>query len=529
MSAADAAAVSAPQGQSKRLPAAFIPLALTYLAVAVNATIANIALPSISTSLNADNADLAWIVNATPLASAAVILFAGGLGDRAGRKKILMFGIALFMVSALLSIFVDSPNQLIALRALSGIGSAFAMPAALAMVFDVVARPARPTAVGIMSATQALGSLLGPLLGGIVLLAFWWGAAFLVVLPFLAIAMAMGVWLLPKDVKHEDADKQPLDLPAAGLTALAGIGLMFAVIEGSSPNGSPTIWVSALVIGILSAGALIWWESRCENPMIDLKIVSKRQFSMPTGGIFLVNFVLGGVMFVTTQYTQLVLGYSPFMAGVFLLPALIVWGVTATLSGRLAKKFGNRQVIATGFVLSAAGLVIIATSGVQPMIPLLLLGLGLVGFMGVGPAQLTHMSISSFPAERRTVGSALNSLTLRFGLAFGVAGFASVLGIMYESHIGDAVAGLTSSEAASASNSLGGAVRVANGLTGSASTALLDAARAAYVSGFSLALICAAVLLVIAAALMALLLPRTVEDDLTEDEHLKEIATQEEL
>ena len=492
----------------QRLGMAFVPLALAYLAVAINMTVANIALPSISTSLNADNSDLAWIVNATPLASAAVILFAGGIGDRSGRKKILIFGIALFAASAILSAVVTSPGQLIAVRAVSGVATAFVMPAALALVFDVVAKPSRPTAVGIMSATQALGSMLGPLLGGLVLLAFWWGAAFLVVVPFLLVALAMSIWLLPKDVRDSDSPKVPLDLPASILTALAGAALIFAVIEGSGRGTvSPSVWIGAAVVGVLAIVALIWWERRCENPLIDLEICRRRTFSIPIAAIFIVNFVLGGVMFMSTQYTQLVLGFSPFMAGLFLLPALVIWAATATLSGRLARTFGNRPVLAVGFVLGAVGLVIVGLSGANPNIAVLLIGMGLVGFIGVGPAQLTHTAISSFPDERRTVGSALNSLAIRFGLAFGVAVFAGILGAIYQGDVQSALSGLTSAQVDSVLNSLGGAVKVAEQLQGSAGEALLVSAREAFATGFGVTLFAAAGLLVLAAIVTSIFLP----------------------
>ena len=280
------------------------------------------------------------------------------------------------------------------------------------------------------------------------------------------------------------------------------------MIEGSGRGTvSPSVWIGAAVVGVLAIVALIWWERRCENPLIDLEICRRRTFSIPIAAIFIVNFVLGGVMFMSTQYTQLVLGFSPFMAGLFLLPALVIWAATATLSGRLARTFGNRPVLAVGFVLGAVGLVIVGLSGANPNIAGLLIGMGLVGFIGVGPAQLTHTAISSFPDERRTVGSALNSLAIRFGLAFGVAVFAGILGAIYQGDVQSALSGLTSAQVDSVLNSLGGAVKVADQLQGSAGEALLVSAREAFATGFGVTLFAAAGLLVLAAIVTSIFLP----------------------
>ena len=477
-----------------RLPLAVLPLALTYLAVALNMTIASVALPTISTQFQASAEQLAWIVNATPMVSAAFILFAGAWSDRIGRKRMLIIGNVIFLVSAILSGMTDSVQTLILLRALTGLGSAMAMPAAMALTFDVTRGTSQRTAVGIMGGTQAIGALLGPLLGGAALVTFGWHAAFWSVAPMLALALVLNIVLLPRD---QPAQRRPLDSVGSALTAVSGVAFLYAAVSAAS---SPDMWIwVAVAIGILCALALVWWERRVDYPLFVPEIVRRRTFLVPTLVVFMVQFTLGGLLFLNTQYVQLVLGFSALSAGLFLMPALLMWTASASTAGITAKRFGARNVTAVSLVITAVGLVLTSIGGRNPVYPVLILGLVLTGVMGVAPALMTHTSVANYPEERRSVGSAINSMAVRFGLAFGVAGYGTMLAIRYQDRIASALGGLSVQDRSDAAESLGGAINVADR---SDVAGLADAARDAYVSGFQLVLVVAALVLVLLAVVV---------------------------
>lgn len=489
--------------RSARLPLPVLPLALTYLAVALNMTIASVALPTISTQFQATADQLAWIVNATPMTSAAFILFAGAWSDRIGRKRMLILGNVVFLVSAILSGMTHSVETLILLRGLTGLGSAMAMPAAMALTFDVTRGTSQRTAVGIMGGTQAIGALLGPLVGGAALVAYGWHAAFWSVAPMLALALVLNVMLLPKDVPRA---KRPLDSVGATLTALSGVAFLYAAVSVAS---SPDKWVwVALVIGAVSGAALFWWERRVAEPLFVPQIVRRSTFLIPTLTVFLVQFTLGGLLFLNTQYVQLVLGFSALAAGLFLMPALLMWTASSATAGITARRFGARNVTALGLVVTAVGLVLTSLGGRDPVYPVLILGLVLTGVMGVAPALMTHTAVSNYPEQRRSVGSAINSMAVRFGLAFGVAGYGTLLAVNYQSHVSPALTGLSPADRYDAYESVGGAISVAQR---SDVAGLADAAREAYVAGFRITLVVAAVVLVLLAAVVWRILPVRLE------------------
>lgn len=493
-----------PTQAKARLPWAYWSLVLTYLAVAMNVTVASIALPTISVDLQATSTELAWILNATPMASAALVLFMGALGDRMGRRRLLRIGLIVFLVSATLSAIARDPVQLIALRALTGVGSALVMPAALALVFDVVPKQSQRTAVGIVGATQAIGSLIGPILAGVALLFLPWGAAFAVVIPLLILAM-IGTMRLPATDEGSAQEKEPLDVAGATLVGIASVTLLYAAVTASTSAdkaGSATsAWIS-LAIGIASVVALIWWERRCPYPLFVGSIMRKKSFWLATTVIFVVQMALGGILFANTQYVQLVLGFSAFAAAAFLVPALLAWVLSSATAGITAKRFGLRTMVSVSLVFAAAGLLLIGSQGQTPVIVVLLLGLFLAGLMGVAPSLMTHLAVSSYPESRRTTGSAINSAASRYGLSLGVAAFGSVMGTVFSRQMAPQVAGLSAQQAEVASGSLGGALSVAKELPADIAEAFSSAARSAFTSGFSLTLNVAAALLLLLAVVV---------------------------
>lgn len=488
-----------------KLPLAVIPLALTYLAISLNMTIASVALPTISTQLAATSTQLTWIVNATPMASASLILFASNWAERFGRRRMLQTGLLIFIASASLTVFVTETWQLIALRGLTGVGSAVAMPAALALVFDTVPKQSRRTAIGIMMAAQAVGSLLGPIFGGTMLVTFGWTAAFAGVAPVIALAFLLDVWLIPKSPKIPRSEWTKVDNLGALTVAIASVGFLYAlVMSGAQGQGQDA--AIAGVIAVIAIAVLVWHERRTEVPIFEAEILKRPRFWVPTLAILLTQFALGGVMILTTQYIQLVLGLSALAAGLFLLPALLAWMVASSSAGLTSRRFGAVPVAAVTLALAAVGLLMLSQLGTSLNIPLIVAGLLLVGLMGAAPALMTHTAVDNYPPERRTIGSGINSITMRFGLSLGVATLSTVLTAKYAAQLLPALGGLAPDQANRADESIGGAVSVSKELSGDAGATLLESARNAYVSGFSLSLLIAAALLAATAIIVYLFL-----------------------
>jgi DHA2 family multidrug resistance protein-like MFS transporter len=263
----------------------------------------------------------------------------------------------------------------------------------------------------------------------------------------------------------------------------------------------------AVIVGLVATVALVVWEKRCPDPLFDGAILRRRTFWVPTATIFVVQFALGGLMFLNTQFVQLVMGFSALAAGAFLMPALLVWTLSSATAGVTARLLGPRNVAALGVALAAVGLVLIALSGRPTNYWLFVGGLVLVGCMGVAPALMTHTAVENYPARRRGVGSAINSVAIRFGLAFGVAALGTVLALVFRRAIDTGLVDLGSAQADEADNSLGGALQVADDLGGSAGDALAASARMAFADGFRVTLLAAAVLLLIVALFIRLALP----------------------
>jgi DHA2 family multidrug resistance protein-like MFS transporter len=393
----------------------------------------------------------------------------------------------------------DSVEVLILLRALTGVGSALAMPAAMALTFDVTRGTSQRTAVGIMGGTQAIGALLGPLVGGAALVAFGWHAAFWSVVPMLVLALVLNVVLLPGD---EPAPRHTLDSVGAALTAIAGVAFLYAAVSIAS---TPDRWVwLAVVAGMLTTALLVVWERRVDRPLFDPAIIRDRTFIIATLTVFMVQFTLGGLLFLNTQYVQLVLGFSALAAGLFLMPALVMWTVSSATAGVTAKRFGARNVTAVSLVITGIGLALTSSGGRQPFYPVLILGLILTGVMGVAPALMTHASVSNYPEEQRSVGSAINGMAMRFGLAFGVAAYGTLLAVTYRRDLMPATAGLSPQEALDATQSIGSALTVAQRTD---AAGLANAAKDAYAAGFQITLILAGIVLMVVAAIVWRWLP----------------------
>jgi EmrB/QacA subfamily drug resistance transporter len=474
-------------------------MCLSLMVIGVDNTILNVALPTLVRDLHATTSQLQWIVDAYTLVFAGLLLTAGSLGDRFGRRRGLTVGLLLFGMGSVASAMVHSPNHLIATRALMGIGGALIMPATLSIISNVFTVPAeRARAIAVWAGFSAMGIALGPLSGGWLLQHFWWGSVFMVNIPIVTLAVIGGRLFVPES---KDPSPRGLD-PVGALLSIAGlVVLVWGIIEAPGRGWTEGATLASFALAAVILGAFIWWELRSDHPMLDVSFFANPRFTAASTAITLVFFALFGSMFLQTQYLQFVLGYTALQAGLRVGPVAIVLMVAAPLSARLVERVGTKLVVAAGLAIVSVSLVILslatATSGYGPvLLSMLVMGVG----MGMTMAPATESIMGSLPRAKAGVGSAVNDTTRQVGGALGVAILGSLLASSYRSSLGSAVP-----EAAKAS--VGGALEVARSLGGDQGAALAHAARHAYVNGMGVGVLVAAGVALVGSLVALVFLP----------------------
>ncbi|HMG27744.1 MAG TPA: MFS transporter [Acidimicrobiia bacterium] len=463
-------------------------LCLSLLIIVVDNSILNVALPTLARpesqgGLDATTSQLQWMVDAYTLVFAGLLLTAGSLGDRFGRRGALQVGLSVFGLGSLLSAMSSSPGQLIAARALMGVGGAFIMPGTLSLITNVFEGKERGRAIAIWAGVAGLAVAIGPVTGGFLLEHFYWGSIFLVNLPIVAVALGAGVLIMPTS---KDPTAPKLDLVGAALSIAGLVSLVYAFIEAPTEGWSDTKIVGALGIAAVLLVTFFVWERRSTHPMLDLNFFKNPRFTSASASISILFFAMFGTIFLLTQYFQFVLGYSPLQAGVRLLPLAVTMMVVAPLSARVVERIGTKIVVGTGLFLASLGVLSfvqfdVSTGYENIFWRLILMAIGL----GLTMAPATESIMGSLPLAKAGVGSAVNDTTRQVGGALGVAIIGSVLASTYGSKVGDAVAGqpLPRGVANDAKNSLGFALGAASRLGGPAGQALADTARTAFVDG----------------------------------------------
>jgi EmrB/QacA subfamily drug resistance transporter len=338
-------------------------LCVSLLVVSLDNTILNVAVPDIIRSLRASSSDLQWAVDAYAVVFAGLLLVAGSLGDRFGRKWLFLVGVAVFGLGSALSAFSGTPDRLIAARAFMGVGAAAVMPSTLSILTNVFADPdERAKAIGIWSGTTGLGVAVGPVLGGWLLAHFWWGSVFLVNVPICALGAAGLLWLVPNS---KDPASKRADLVGAALSTVGMSSLLWGIIE--APNRS---WTSAPVLAAVAAGAAVLvafvaWERHCDHPMLELAFFGSRRFSVAIGAMGLVMFALMGGLFLLTQLLQFDMGFSPLGAGLRVAPIAGILLIVSPLSTLADRRFGTKPVVFTGLALIAVGFGLLSATSVQ--------------------------------------------------------------------------------------------------------------------------------------------------------------------
>jgi EmrB/QacA subfamily drug resistance transporter len=463
-------------------------LCLSLLTIVVANASLNVALPTLVEDLHAGASSLQWIVDAYGLVFAGLLLTAGSLGDRYGRRLALNAGLVIFGGASALAVFANSPGQLIAARATMGVGAALVMPATLSVLAHVFPPAERRRAIAIWAGFAGVGVALGGVISGWLLEHFWWGSIFLVNVVVVVVALVAGAFLVPRATD----DHQPALDPMGALLSILGLGaLIYAIIEAPTHGWLAAHTLVAFAAAVVVLGLFSAWELRADEPMLDLRFFRNRQFTAATTSITLMFFAAFGMVFILTQYLQLVLGFRPLPAGVRLLPWALVYMLAAPRSARLVERFGYRAVVSTGLAIAAGGLGLLAMNGVHANEPLLALSLVVIAAgMGLVTAPSTGAIIASLPLDKAGVGSAVNDTTRELGGALGVAVIGSLLTSIYR--------GGMPASAGPARDSLGAALGGSPGLA--------DTARHAYVHAFSMTLLVMVGVALVASALVSWML-----------------------
>src|SRR5437870_8680301 len=334
-------------------------LCLSLVIVVVGNTVLNVALPTLVRELHASNSALQWVVDAYGLVFAGLLLTAGAIGDRFGRKGALTAGLLIFGGASTAAAFCSSSGQLTAFRAIMGIGAALIMPSTLSILTNVFPPHERARAIAIWAGLAGAGAAIGPIASGFLLEHFWWGSVFLVNLPVVALALIGGRFLIPSS---KDPRQPPLD-PVGALLSIAGLAaLLYGIIEAPNHGWSSGTTLTFLGTGIAILAVFGAWELRSSHPMLDLRFFRNPQFSSACATINMVFFAMFGTFFLLTQYLQLVLGYSALEAGTRTLPMALTMMISAPMSARLVERFGSRKVVSSGLLIVAVGLLLLSQS-----------------------------------------------------------------------------------------------------------------------------------------------------------------------
>lgn len=460
----------------------------------------NVALPTLQESLDASNSALQWIIDSYALVFAGLLLTAGALGDRFGRRNALLFGLAVFAVGATVGGLGSTPAQVIAGRATMGAGAAFVMPATLSLVVTVFPPEERRRAIAIWAGFAGAGAAIGPIVSGALLEWFWWGAALLVNIPIVIVLAGSIAVLAPRS---RDTHNTPLDLPGTALSLVGITALVFGIIEG--PNlgwSSPEVLVGFAVAAVTLVGFVVR-ERHARHPMLPLELFADRRFSVGSGVVTVTFFAMIGFFFLNTLYLQFVRGDSPLFAGLAAVPVAIMQVLVAPRSSSLSERFGSGPVIAVGFTFISSGFAVLAFAAPSwPYLPLgaayVLLGTG----MGITAAPATGNIMSAVPDAKAGVGSAVNDTTREFGGALGIAVLGSIIASAYQANLRIDDLGLGPEQAAAAKDSVGAASQIARSLPGGGAE-LADRAGVAFTGAFNIANTISALLALTAAVTVA--------------------------
>jgi EmrB/QacA subfamily drug resistance transporter len=454
-------------------------LAMCTLVISVDNTILNVALPTITKKLGASASQLQWVIDSYTMVFACLLLVAGALGDRYGRRLMLIGGLAWFGLFAIFSALGTTPGHLIAGRALMGLGAAFIFPSTLSILTTSFPDPGeRAKAIGVWASVSSLSMVIGPLSGGILVDHFGWHSVFLVNVPFCVIAIIGAVLFVPKGRREKDV---PLDPIGALLSMLAVGALLLAIIQAPDWGWtSPGVIVSAIAAVAFGVG-FVRWERSYAHPMIDISLFSNRMFSSASIAITLTFFASFGASLLSTVFFQSIQGFSALRTGMMMMPVAVAMMLLGPNVAKLVRRFGTRDVMTAGLVVLVIALVMHSFNTVMGSLGLGIIARFLLGAsMGLIMPPATMAIMSAVPPARAGVGSAMNDTTRQAGGALGVAIVGSIVAGAYRLHL-QLPAGLPAEAATQARDSVGRALVVASKMPGGSGLALRASARDAFI------------------------------------------------
>jgi EmrB/QacA subfamily drug resistance transporter len=480
-------------------------LAAALLVTAVGNTILNVALPTIQKELGASSSQLQWIVDGYLLVFAGMLLTAGSLGDRFGRRRALVIGLATFGAGSIFALFSSGAAELIASRALMGLGAAGIMPTTLSVISNIFPPEERPKAIAVWAAVAGLGVAIGPISGGWLIEHADWKWIFLVNLPLVVVLIAGAFALVPES---KDPESPKLDFVGAGLSIAGLTSIVWALIEAPNRGWMDPMILAAFAVGGAIGAVFFWWEHRVEQPMLQVRVFRNLRFSAASASVAFVYFSLMGVTYFLTTYLQSVLGHSALGAGELMLAVAGGIMITARIAVPLTERIGTKIVVAVGLGVVAIGMYLFTTFGVDTSDAHVCAVIGLMGLgMGLTMSPATDAIMGSLPPAKAGVGSAMNDVVREVSGTLGVAVLGSILASSYSSSMDSAVSGLPAAAASSAGDNVGAAAQVAGQIGGSGGAHLIASANSAFVDAMSTTASIAAVIAIVGAVIAAVFLP----------------------
>ncbi|MFJ2636560.1 MFS transporter [Streptomyces sp. NPDC087422] len=483
VTAPDAAGVDDP----RRRRAILISVCVALMAVIASVSGLNVAQPDLAVAFDASQSTILWIINIYTLSLAALLLPLGAVGDRWGRKPVLLTGLAVFGGASVVAGLATSAEVMIAARVLSGVGAAMIMPVTLAVITSTFPAEERGRAIGVWTGVAGGGGILGMFLSAALVDVASWRYLFVLPVALVLVAAVMTVRSVPDS---RDAATHSFDTVGALTSVVAVVGLIFVLQEGPERGWAAPVTLLSLLVGVLAAAGFVVWELRRHGPLLDVRLFRERGLAGGSVALLAVFGVQAGIFVVLFPFLQAVLGWSGLLSTLALMPMAVLMMATSGLAPRLAERVGSRRTMALGILLGGAGLALMATlvsvdGGYLSVLPgMLAMGIG----MGLTMTPATEAITSSLPSERQGVASALNDVTREFGTALGVALLGALLSSGYRGAIGPRLDGVPPATAATAREGIANAVEAAHATGGPTAPALVRAAQQSFVDGWQQAM-----------------------------------------
>ncbi len=486
-------------------------IALPCMIYSMDLTVLNLAVPALSADLKPSASQLLWIVDIYGFMVAGMLITMGTLGDRIGRRKLLLIGAAAFGIASMLAAFSTSAEMLIATRAVLGIAGATLAPSTLSLIRNMFHDPGeRTTAIGIWVSSYSVGAAIGPLIGGLLLQYFWWGSVFLINVPVMVLLLVLGPKLLPE---YRDPNAGRLDLASVALSLIAVLAVIYG-LKRIAEDGVAWTPVGSILVGMVLGLIFVRRQTRLTDPLIDLRLFRVPSFSAALATYMLACFVLFGIYIFIAQYLQLVLGLSPLMAGLLTAPWALAFVIGSMLTPRLVRRNHPSSVVVCGLALTAVGFILLTQVSAASGLALIVSG-SIILSLGLAPVftLATDLVIGAAPPERAGAAAAISETSSEFGGALGIAIFGSIGAALYRAAMADiAPNGVPTAMMDAARSTLGAATVAAAQMPESLGAALLDVSRGAFVQGLQLTAAVAAVAM-IGAAMLAFVLLRRVDEN----------------